>query len=272
MMRRRLFTNGLFTVFSTVMAILGLVFLGWILVTLIIKGTAHLNWHVFTHDLVENGLRNLIVGQLILSAGATLIAVPIGMLAGIWLQEYARDARFANFVRDLSDVVMSAPSIVVGTFVYAILVGPVGHTNGWAGMVALAILMLPIVLRTTDDMLGLIPKELREAGVALGVPKYRIILDIIIRAAKIGIMTGLLMAFARVVGETAPLLYTSGTSDFWNVNLNETFPSLTVSVYNMATSPDEALVELAWTGALLLTVFVLMLNITGRYLIRDKRK
>jgi len=137
--------------------------------------------------------------------------------------------------------------------------------------VALAILMLPIVVRTTDDMLSLIPRELREAGVALGVPKYRIITDIIIRAAKVGIVTGLLLAFARVMGETAPLLYTSGTSEYWTTNLGETFPSLTVAIYNLATMPDEALSKLAWAGALLLTLFVLILNITGRYLIRDKR-
>ena len=269
---KRLFINKLFIMISTLTALLGLVFLGWILWTLFIKGFEALSLTVFTTDLVNGGLRNLLWGQFVLSVLATVLAVPIGLLAGIYLQEYGNHSRYAEFIRELSDVMMSAPSIVVGTFVYAILVVPVGHTNGWAGIVALAVLMLPIVVRTTDDMLSLIPRELREAGVALGVPKYRIILDIIIRAAKVGIMTGLLLAFARIMGETAPLLYTSGTSEYWTTNLSETFPSLTVAIYNLATMPDEELSKLAWAGALLLTLFVLILNITGRYLIRDKRK
>lgn len=268
---KRFFINKLFIVISTLTALLGLVFLGWILWTLFVKGFEALSLTVFTTDLVNGGLRNLLWGQFVLSVLATVLAVPIGLLAGIYLQEYGNHSRYAEFIRELSDVMMSAPSIVVGTFVYAILVVPVGHTNGWAGIVALAILMLPIVVRTTDDMLSLIPRELREAGVALGVPKYRIITDIIIRAAKVGIVTGLLLAFARVMGETAPLLYTSGTSEYWTTNLGETFPSLTVAIYNLATMPDEALSKLAWAGALLLTLFVLILNITGRYLIRDKR-
>ena len=270
--QRRLLLNRLFTLLSATTAIIGLIFLGWIIVTLVMKGTESLSLRVFTTDLVNGGLRNLIWGQFVLSMIATAIAVPLGMLAGIWLQEYGNHTRYAHFIRDLSDVMMSAPSIVVGTFVYAVLVVPVEHANGWAGIVSLAILMLPIVVRTTDDMLGLIPRELREAGVALGVPKYRIILDIIIRAAKVGIMTGLLLAFARIVGETAPLLYTSGTSEFWPEGLTQTYPSLTVSIYNLATMPDEQMVKLAWTGALLLAIFVLTLNIVGRYVVRDRRK
>lgn len=267
---RRLFINKLFSLLSIATAVLGLVFLGWIIVTLVIKGMEAMSWHLLTTDLVNGGLRNLIWGQFVLSMLALAIALPVGMLAGIWLQEYGNHTKYAQFIRDLSDVMMSAPSIVVGTFVYAILVVPVGHTNGWAGVVALAILMLPIVVRTTDDMLGLIPRELREAGVALGIPKYRIILDIIIRAAKVGVMTGLLLAFARIVGETAPLLYTSGTSEFWSNDLGDTFPSLTVSIYNLATMPDEKMVQLGWAGALLLALFVLSLNIVGRYLVRNK--
>ncbi|SIO05592.1 phosphate ABC transporter membrane protein 2, PhoT family [Sulfurivirga caldicuralii] len=267
---RRLFYNRVFSVLSIGTALLGLIFLGWIIVTLVIKGTEAMSLDLFTTDLINNGLRNLLWGQFVLSILATVLAIPIGMLAGIWLQEYGNHTKFATFIRDLSDVMMSAPSIVIGTFVYAILVVPVGHANGWAGIVALAILMLPIVVRTTDDMLGLIPRELREAGVALGIPKYRIILDIIIRGAKVGIMTGLLLAFARIVGETAPLLYTSGTSQYWTTNLNETFPSLTVSIYNLATHPQEEMVKLGWAGALILAVFVLALNIIGRYLVRKK--
>ncbi|HID00913.1 MAG TPA: ABC transporter permease subunit, partial [Piscirickettsiaceae bacterium] len=158
---KRFFINKLFIVISTLTALLGLVFLGWILWTLFVKGFEALSLTVFTTDLVNGGLRNLLWGQFVLSVLATVLAVPIGLLAGIYLQEYGNHSRYAEFIRELSDVMMSAPSIVVGTFVYAILVVPVGHTNGWAGIVALAILMLPIVVRTTDDMLSLIPRELR---------------------------------------------------------------------------------------------------------------
>ncbi len=267
----RLIINKIILALSTLAAILGLVFLFWILITLTIKGIASINLYIFTHDLVDNGLRNLFVGQLILAVIAVIIGVPIGMIAGIYLQEYSFGNKFASFIRNLSDVMMSAPSIVIGTFVYAILVSPVGHMNGWAGAISLAILMLPIIVRTTDDMLGLVPKELREAGVAIGAPKYRVIFDIIIKAAKVGIMTGFLLAFARIIGETAPLLFTSGNSQYFTLNLNEEFPSLTVAIYNLATMPDKHLVEIAWAGAFILTIFVLIINLLGRYIIKEKK-
>ena len=267
----RLIINKIILLLSTLAAILGLIFLFWILITLTIKGVKSINLYIFTHDLVDNGLRNLLVGQFILSLIAVIIGVPIGMIAGIYLQEYSFNNKFASFIRNLSDVMMSAPSIVIGTFVYAILVNPVGHMNGWAGAIALAILMLPIVVRTTDDMLGLVPKELREAGVAIGAPKYRVIFDIIIKAAKVGIMTGLLLAFARIIGETAPLLFTSGNSQYFTLNLNEEFPSLTVAIYNLATMPDKHLVDIAWAGAFILTFFVLLINLLGRYIVKDKK-
>ena len=267
----RLIINKIILALSTLAAILGLIFLFWILITLTIKGIASINLYIFTHDLVDNGLRNLFVGQLILAIIAVIIGVPIGMIAGIYLQEYSFGNKFASFIRNLSDVMMSAPSIVIGTFVYAILVSPVGHMNGWAGAISLAILMLPIIVRTTDDMLGLVPKELREAGVAIGAPKYRVIFDIIIKAAKVGIMTGFLLAFARIIGETAPLLFTSGNSQYFTLNLNEEFPSLTVAIYNLATMPDKHLVEIAWAGAFILTIFVLIINLLGRYIIKEKK-
>ena len=267
----RLVINKVILFLSTLAAILGLIFLFWILITLTIKGIAALNIHLFTNDLVNNGLRNLFVGQFILALIAVIIGVPIGMVAGIYLQEYSFNNKFASFIRNLSDVMMSAPSIVIGTFVYAIVVNPVGHMNGWAGAIALAILMLPIVVRTTDDMLGLVPKELREAGVAIGAPKYKVIFDIIIKAAKVGIMTGLLLAFARIIGETAPLLFTSGNSQYFTLNLNEEFPSLTVAIYNLATMPDKHLVDIAWAGAFILTIFVLIVNLLGRYITKEKK-
>ena len=267
----RLIINKIILALSTLAAILGLIFLFWILITLTIKGVKAIDLYIFTHDLVDNGLRNLLIGQLILALIAVVIGVPIGMIAGIYLQEYSFGNKFASFIRNLSDVMMSAPSIVIGTFVYAILVNPIGHMNGWAGAISLAILMLPIVVRTTDDMLGLVPRELREAGVAIGAPKYRVIFDIIIRAAKVGIMTGLLLAFARIIGETAPLLFTSGNSQYFTLNLNEEFPSLTVAIYNLATMPDKHLVDIAWAGAFILTFFVLIINLVGRYIVKDKK-
>ncbi|QCT95079.1 phosphate ABC transporter permease PstA [Caminibacter mediatlanticus TB-2] len=268
----RLLINKIVLLLSTLAAIIGLLFLFWILVTLTIKGFSSINLYLFTHDLVDNGLRNLLIGQFVLALIAVIIGVPIGIVAGIYLQEYSFNNNYAKFIRNLSDVMMSAPSIVIGTFVYAILVVPVGHQNGWAGAIALAIMMLPIVVRTTDDMLGLVPRELREAGVAIGAPKYKVIFDIIIKAAKVGIMTGLLLAFARIIGETAPLLFTSGNSEYFTLNLNEVFPSLTVAIYNLATMPDKHLVEIAWAGAFLLTLFVLIINLLGRYIIKEKIK
>jgi len=267
----RLLINKIVLLLSTLSAVVGLGFLFWILITLTIKGIGAIDLHIFTNDLVNNGLRNLLVGQFILALIAVIIGVPIGMIAGIYLQEYSFGSKYAEFIRNLSDVMMSAPSIVIGTFVYAIVVNPIGHQNGWAGAIALAIMMIPIVVRTTDDMLGLVPKELREAGVAIGAPKYKVIFDIIIKAAKVGIMTGILLAFARIVGETAPLLFTSGNSEYFTLNLNDTFPSLTVAIYNLATMPDAELVRIAWAGAFILTLFVLIINLLGRYIIKDKK-
>jgi phosphate transport system permease protein len=257
--------NRLFTLLCSFAALVGLFFLGWILYTLCAKGLAGLSLQVFTNDLINGGLRNVIVGQLIMSGIATFIGIPIGMLAGIYLQEYGGNSKLTEFIRDLSDVMMSAPSIVVGTFVYAIVVIPTGHTSGWAGILALFILMVPIIVRTTDDMLKLVPVELREAGMAIGASKYHVTMNIVVRYARKGILTGILLAFARVVGETAPLLYTSGSSEFWSTDLTSTFPSLTVSIYNLATMPDDEMVQLGWTGAFLLTAMVLIINLIGRY-------
>jgi len=267
----RLIINKAFLILSTFTAILGLMFLAWILVTLVGKGVESLSPYIFTHDLVDNGIRNLIWGQFVIAGLATLFGIPIGLLAGIYLQEYGNHTKYAELIRDLSDVMMSAPSIVIGTFIYAIIVIPVGHTTGWAGVAALFVMMLPIVVRTTDDMLSLVPTELREAGMAIGASKYHVIVHIVIRSAKVGIMTGLILAFARIVGETAPLLYTSGSTIYMETDLTQTYPSMTVSIYNLATMPDEKLVSLAWAAALVLTLIVLGLNLLGRYVIKEKR-
>jgi phosphate transport system permease protein len=268
----RLLLNKIVLYLSTFAAILGLAFLFWILGTLFIKGISSVHFSLFVTDLINDGLRNVILGQFIMAGIATIIGIPIGMLAGIYLQEYGYNSKFAEFIRDLSDVMMSAPSIVIGAFVYAAVVVPTGGTSGWAGAIALAIMMIPIIIRTTDDMLSLIPKELREAGVALGAAKYRVILDVILKAAKVGIMTGFLLAFARIIGETAPLLFTSETSNYFTMDLTEAFPSLTVSIYDLASEPQEKYRDLAWAASFILTVIVLFINLIGRTLTRDKHK
>ncbi|MDD5359082.1 MAG: phosphate ABC transporter permease PstA [Sulfurovaceae bacterium] len=265
----RLAINKLVLFLSTLSALIGLSFLAWILITLIAKGITSFHLYLFFKDLVEGGLRNLIVGQFIMAGIASLIGIPIGMLAGIYLQEYGR-GKFVRLIRDLSDIMMSAPSIVIGAFVYAVVVAPTGGTSGFAGSIALSIMMIPIVISTTDNMLSLVPKELREAGIALGASKYRVILDIIIKAAKVGIMTGLLLSFARIIGETAPLLFTSETSNYFTLDLTESFPSLTVSIYDLANDPVESSRDLAWAASFILTVIVLIINLTGRFITRKK--
>ncbi len=267
----RLLINKIVLGLSTLSALIGLGFLAWILITLFIKGLGSFHFSLFLNDLIDGGLRNLIVGQFILAGIAAAIGIPLGMVAGIYLQEYGR-SRYAGLIRNLSDIMMSAPSIVIGAFVYAIVVVPSGGTSGFAGAIALSIMMLPIVINTTDNMLSLVPRELREAGIALGASKYRVILDIVIKAAKVGIMTGILLAFARIIGETAPLLFTSETSNYFSLDLSESFPSLTVSIYDLANEPEESSRDLAWAASFILTVLVLTINLTGRYFTRNKKR
>ena len=267
----RLLLNKIILVLSTLSAIIGIGFLFWILATLTYKGVSALHLSTFTNDLVEGGIRNLLVGQFTMAIIASVIAIPIGMFAGIWLREYSNNSKLASVIRNLSDVMMSAPSIVIGVFVYALFVAPFGAYNGFAGVIALTIMMIPIIISTTDNMLALVPKELREAGIALGGSKHKIILQIVIKAAKVGITTGILLSFARIIGETAPLLFTSANNQFFTMDLTGQFPSLTVSIYNLATYPDEASRELAWAAAFVLTAIVLMINLTGRYMTRNKK-
>ncbi len=266
----RLLINKIFLALSILSAGIGLAFLAWILITLFLKGLSSFHFSLFLNDLVEGGLRNLIIGQLILAALASLIGIPLGMTAGIYIREYGR-GKYASFIRDLSDIMMSAPSIVIGAFVYAMVVVPTGGTSGFAGAIALAIMMIPVVINTTDSMLSLVPRELREAGIALGASKYKVIIDIVIKAAKVGIMTGILLAFARIVGETAPLLFTSETSNYFSLDLTESFPSLTVSIYDLANEPEESSRDLAWAASFILTVLVLIINLSGRYITRNKK-
>lgn len=267
----RLLLNKIILILSTVSALIGIGFLFWILATLSYKGITSIHWSTFTNDLVEGGIRNLLVGQFTMALMATVVAVPVGMMAGIYLREYGHGSKLASIIRNLSDVMMSAPSIVIGVFVYALLVDPFGGYNGWAGIVALAIMMIPIIISTTDNMLSLVPQELREAGMALGGSKHKIILQIVVKAAKVGITTGILLSFARIIGETAPLLFTSANNQFFTMDLTDQFPSLTVSIYNLATYPDTASRELAWAASFILTMIVLIINLFGRFVIRNKK-
>ncbi len=261
---------------SSLSAALGLFFLFWILYVLVSNGLDALNWNVFAFEgappgYEESGLKQALVGQLILVGVASLIGVPLGVLAGTYLSEYGQRSKLAETIRDISDIMMSAPSIVIGAFVYAVVVAPMGHFSGWAGVTALTIMMIPIILRTTDDMLHLVPSTLREAAFALGAPKYKVILQVVYRGAKAGVLTGILLGVARIAGETAPLLFTSFNDNFMNTDLNEPMASLTVTMYNYATSPYEDWQQLGWAAAFILSMFILGINILGRIILLKKK-
>ncbi|ADR32675.1 phosphate ABC transporter membrane protein 2, PhoT family [Sulfuricurvum kujiense DSM 16994] len=276
--QKRIIINRIALTFSTLSAIIALAFLFWILGVLVMKGVNALNWNIFIYEgsppgYAESGLRHALIGQLILVGLATLIGVPLGIMAGTYLSEYGKNSKLAHTIRDISDIMMSAPSIVIGAFVYAVVVMPMGHFSAWAGAIALAIIMIPVILRTTDDMLQLVPGTLREAAFALGAPKYKVIIDVVYRGAKAGILTGVLLGIARVGGETAPLLFTSFNDNFFTTDLNEAMPSLTVTMFNYAISPYDDWQQLGWAAAFILSMFILGLNIMGRLiLLMGKRK
>jgi phosphate transport system permease protein len=254
--------------------VLGLVLLASILITLFYRGFEALSLRVFTHNTAppgsEGGLLNAIVGSLIQSLIGTAIGTPIGMLVGTYLAEYAKDSWLGNAVRFVSDILLSAPSILIGLFVYQIMVLPFGGFSGWAGVAALAIIVIPIVVRTSEDMLQLIPNTLREAVMGLGAPKWKMIVMVCYRSAIAGILTGILLAVARVAGETAPLLFTSLGNNAWSTDLSKPMASLPVTIYSFAGSPFEDWISLAWAGALLITLSVLCLNILARTLLRSR--
>ena len=274
--QKRVMVNRIVMALSTLSAMIGLFFLFWILYILVSNGIEAINWDIFLFEgappgYEESGLKQALVGQLIIVGIATLVGVPLGVLAGTYLSEYGQKSKLAETIRDISDIMMSAPSIVVGSFVYAIMVIPMGHFSAWAGIVALTIIMLPIILRTTDDMLHLVPTTLREAAFALGAPKYKVIIQVVYRGAKAGILTGVLLGVARVAGETAPLLFTSFNDNFMSTDLMEPMASLTVTMYNYATSPYEDWQRLGWAAAFILSMFILGLNIIGRLILLTKK-
>ena len=255
---------------SVTAAAIGLGWLAVILGTLVVNGISGLELTVFTEMTpppgAHGGLANAIVGSLILTIFGVVIGTPIGILAGTYMAEYGRYARLTMVIRFVNDILLSAPSIVVGLFVYEILVVSMGHFSAWAGGVALAMLVIPVVVRTTEDMLLLVPNTLREAGAAIGAPRWKIIASVGYRAARSGILTGILLAIARVTGETAPLLFTALNNQFWSVDPNQPMASLPVTIFQFALSPYADWQQLAWTGALIVTFAVLTLNIVARVL------
>ena len=255
-----------------------LVGLGWlvlILGVLIYEGFSGLSLKVFTEMTpppgADGGLLNPIVGSLILTALAVLIGTPVGILAGTYLAEYGRHEKLSSVVRFINDILLSAPSIVVGLFIYEIMVAPMGHFSGWAGAVALAVIVIPVVLRTTEDMLRLVPDTLREAAASIGLPRSLMITRIAYRAASAGMLTGVLLAVARISGETAPLLFTALNNQFWSANLNAPIASLPVVIFQFALSPYADWQKLAWTGALIITMTVLALSIVARLIAAPRR-
>jgi len=274
--QKRIFTSQIVMILSTLSAVIGIGFLFWILGVLVINGIDALSLTIFTTEGAppgsgEGGLKHALIGQFLLVFYASLIGVPLGVLAGTYLSEYSQKSKIGELIRDISDIMMSAPSIVIGAFVYAVVVAPMGHFSGWAGSIALTIIMLPIVLRTTDDMLQLVPSTLREAAFALGAPKYKVITQVVYRGAKAGILTGILLAVARVGGETAPLLFTSFNDNFLNTDMMQPVASLTVTMYNYATSPYEDWQKLGWAAAFILSMFILAINILGRLILLKKK-
>ena len=262
---------------STLAAFMGLFWLVFILGDVLVHGIKALKLSLFLNDpappgVEGGGLRNAFVGQLLITLCATLIGVPVGVLGGTFLAEYARGRKIARLISVLADIMVSVPSIVIGTFIYAVLVRPIGHFNGWAGAVALAIIMIPVVLRTTEDMLSLVPWTLREAAFALGAPYYKVITQVVYRGAATGILTGILLSIARVAGETAPLLFTSFNNSFFSLDMKQPVASLTVTIFQYAMGPYDNWHAQAWAAAFVITVFILLLTITGRLIIRWRYK
>jgi phosphate transport system permease protein len=277
-LKRRKFANLAAMTLSCLCAALGLALLILILYDVLVEGLSSLRPRLFTQDPAPpnlagaGGLRSAFLGQGLLTLVASLIGVPLGVLGGTFLAEYGRHHKICRLISALSDMAVSIPSIVIGTFAYAILVKPLGGFNGWAGSAALAIIILPIVARTTEEMMTMVPWTLREAAFALGAPYCKVITSIVWRASMSGIFTGALLAVARVAGETAPLLFTSFNSNFFRLDMSRAVPSLTVSIYQYAASPYESWVGLAWAAAFVVTILVLFLNIIGRIIIGIKKR
>ncbi|OYY73442.1 MAG: phosphate ABC transporter, permease protein PstA [Gammaproteobacteria bacterium 28-57-27] len=272
---RRKLINTFNMTASVLTTLVGLMFLGWILIVLITKGIGAINWTIFTEMTPPpgsaGGLANALIGSLMITLAAVAIGTPIGIMAGTYLAEYGKQSVFAEVVRTINDILLSAPSIIIGVFVYTLMVAPMGHFSGWAGAVALAIIVIPVVLRTTENMLSLVPTQMREAAAALGAPRWMVIMSVVYKAAIAGMVTGVVLAIARITGETAPLLFTALNNQFWSTDMNGAMANLPVVIFQFAMSPYDDWRELAWAAALLITTLVLGMNILARSLLRGHK-
>jgi phosphate transport system permease protein len=273
--RRRKTVNAIALTLSMAAMAFGLFWLAWILIETVRLGLGGLTLATFTEmtpppQADTGGLANAIFGSLLMVSLATLIGTPIGVLAGIYLAEYGQKGWLGSVTRFINDILLSAPSIVIGLFVYAVVVSRMKSFSGLAGVLALALIVIPVVIRTTENMLSLVPNALREAAYALGTPKWKVISTVTLKAARAGVMTGVLLAFARIAGETAPLLFTALSNQFWTASLGEPMASLPVTIFKFAMSPYENWQKLAWAGVFLITLGVLLLNILARVLFRQK--
>ena len=275
--QRRKFVNGLSTALSGIAVAIGVAGLVWILATLFIKGLPAMNWAFFTESTPApgsegGGMANAIVGSLLIVGLTTVVSTPIGILAGIYLAEFGDRSRVASITRFVTDIMLSAPSIVIGLFVYALFVTTTKHFSGWTGSVALSLIAVPVVVRTTENMLKLVPGSLREAAFALGMPRWRVSLDVCLRAVQGGVITGILLAVARIAGETAPLLFTALNNQFFTWNMNEPMANLPVTIFNFAMSPYENWQNLAWGASALIAILVLLLNVLARVVFQSRSK
>jgi phosphate transport system permease protein len=273
--RRRL-ANSLISLFSGVCATAGVVVLMWIIYEVVARGAGAISWSFFTElptppGMTGGGLANAMVGTLLMTLLATLMGVPVGLFTGVYLAEFSHQSMFSLGVRFTANVLMGMPSIIIGLFVYTLLVVTTGHFSGYAGATALAIIMFPVVARTTEDMLGLVPNSLREAALALGTPRWKVTLGIVFRAAKSGLLTGVLLAIGRVSGETAPLLFTALNSPFWTLSLDKPTANLTVSIFNYAMSPYRDWQQMAWGASLVIMAAVLLLTVMARVAIMERK-
>ncbi len=277
---KRKFFNILGLIFAIGAMAFGLIWLGWILKDLILKGMeAMITMPIFTADSAVNGLRNAMVGSAMIASLGLLIGAPVGLLAGVYLAEFGRNSWLAQATRFINDILLSAPSIVIGLFIYALIVKGYGDSgilkghgfSGWAGAVALSLIIIPVVVRSTETMLNLVPNQLREASYALGAPKWKVVTTVTMKAAKAGLTTGVLLGFARITGETAPLLFTAMNRLYFSLDMSSEMANLPMTIYQFASSPLKQQNTVAWAGALIITFSVLALNMIARFISRDKK-